>query len=60
MESSKGQTNALESVVVGGAKEILGCSSKTCNEPVRGDVCLEALKSRRDKVVVQVSNNALG
>ena len=34
---------------MGGAKEILGCSSKTCNEAVRGDMGLETLKSRRDK-----------
>ena len=48
-ESNKGQTNALESVVFEGAKKILGCSSKTCNEAVRGDMGLETLKSRRDK-----------
>ena len=48
-ESSKGQTNALESVVLGGAKNILGCSSKTCNEAVRRDMGLETLKSCRDK-----------
>ena len=48
-ESNKGQTNALESVVLGGAKNILGCSSKTCNEAVRGDMGLETLQSRRDK-----------
>ena len=32
-----------------GAKRILGCSSKTCNEAVRGDMGLETLKSCRDK-----------
>ena len=47
--NNKGQTNALESVVLGGAKKILGCSSKTCNEAVRGDMGLETLRSRRDK-----------
>ena len=31
-----GQTNALESVVLVGVKKSLGCSSKTCNEAVRG------------------------
>ena len=36
-ESNKGQTNALECVALGGAKKSLGCSSKTCNEAVRGD-----------------------
>ena len=30
------------------AKKILGCSSKTCNEAVRGDMGLESLKARRD------------
>ena len=34
---------------MGGAKNILGCSSKTCNEAVRGDMGLETLKSRKDK-----------
>ena len=28
--------NVLEFVMLGGAKLILGCSSKTCNEAVRG------------------------
>ena len=40
-ESCKGQTNALESAVLGGAKKILGCSSKTCNDAVREDTGLE-------------------
>ena len=44
-EGNKGQTNALESVVLGGGKKIRGCSSKTCNEAVRGDMGLETLKS---------------
>ena len=34
---------------MGGGKKILGCSSKTCNEAVRGDMGLETLKSRSDK-----------
>ena len=59
-ESNKGQTNALESVVLRGGKKILGCSSKTCNEAVRGDMGLETLKSRRVKMAVQVSNSASG
>ena len=33
----------------GAAKKILGCSSKTCNEAVRGDMGLESLKGRRDR-----------
>ena len=35
-EGNKSQTAALESVMLGGAKRILGCCSKTCNEAVRG------------------------
>ena len=41
--------NALESIILRGAKKILGCSSKTCNEAVRGDMGLETLKGRRDR-----------
>ena len=63
-ESNKGLTNALESVVWGEPKKILGCSSKTCNKAVRRDIGLDMLKSRRDKaklkIVVQISNNASG
>ena len=39
-EGNKNQAAALESVLLGGAKCILGCSSKTCNEAVRGDMGL--------------------
>ena len=39
----------MESTILGGAKRILGCSSNTFNEAVRGDVGLETLKSRRDR-----------
>ena len=31
----RGRQNALESTLLEGAKKILGCSSKTCNEAVR-------------------------
>ena len=48
-EGNKCQAAALESVMLGGAKRILGCSSKTCNEAVRGDMGLETLQGRRDK-----------
>ena len=34
---------------VGGGKRILACSSKTCNEAVRGDMGLETLQGCRDK-----------
>ena len=39
-EANKTQAAALESVMLGGVKRILGCSSKTCNEAVRGDMGL--------------------
>ena len=45
----EGKAAALESVMLGGAKRILGCSSKTCNEAVREDMGLETLQGRRDK-----------
>ena len=35
--------------MIGGAKHILGCSSRTCNEAVRGDMGLDSLQGRRDK-----------
>ena len=53
-EGNKSQTAALESVMLGGAKRILGCSSKTCNEAVRGDIGLETLQGRRDKSKLKV------
>ena len=34
-EDNKGQVAGLESIILEGAKRILGCSSKTCNEAVR-------------------------
>ena len=40
---------SLESIMLGGAKRVLGCSSKTCNEAVWGDMGLEVLQGRRDK-----------
>ena len=45
MEGNKSQAPVLESVMLSGAKRILGCSSKTCNEAVRG----ETLQGGRDK-----------
>ena len=47
-EGNKAQAAALESVMTG-AKRNLGCSSRTCNEPVRGDMGLGSLQGRRDK-----------
>ena len=40
--------------MLGGAKRILGCSSKTCNEAVRGDMGLITLQGRRDKVMLNL------
>ena len=40
--------------MLGGAKRILGCSSNTCNEAVRGDMGLETLQGRRDKSKLKV------
>ena len=48
-DCNKSQAGALESILLWGAKKILGCSSKTCNEAVWGDMGLETLKSRRDR-----------
>ena len=36
--------------MLGGAKRILGCSSRTCNEAVRGDMGLEYLQGHRDRI----------
>ena len=48
-EGNKSQAASLESIILDGAKRILGCSSKTCNEAVRGDMGLDTLQSRRDR-----------
>ena len=49
-EGNKSQAGSLESIILDGAKRILGCSSKTCsNEAVRGDMGLGTLQSRRDR-----------
>ena len=45
-EGNKSQVDPLKSIILGGAKRILGCS---CNEAVRGDMGLETLKSRSDR-----------
>ena len=39
----------MESIILDGAKRILGCSSKTCNKAVRGDMGLDTLQSHRDR-----------
>ena len=48
-EGNKSQAGSLESIILDGAKQILGCFSKTCNEAVRGDVGLDTLQSCRDR-----------
>ena len=53
-EANKAQAAALESVVLGEAKHILGCSSRTCNGAVRGDMGLESLQGCRDKAKFKV------
>ena len=45
-EGNKAQAAA---VMTGGAKRILGCSLRTCDEAVRGDMGLDSLQGRRDK-----------
>ena len=48
-EGNKSQAAALESVLLGGGKRILGSSSKACNEAVRGDLGIDKLHGRRLK-----------
>ena len=47
--SNKSQAASLESIMLGGAKRVLGCSSKTSNEAIWGDMGMEFLQGRRDK-----------
>ena len=49
-EGNKNQAGSLESIILDGAKRIFGCSSKTCNEAVRGDMGLDTLQSHRARV----------
>ena len=53
-EGNKSQAGSLESIILDGAKRILGCSSKTCNEAVRGDMGLATLQSRRDRAKLKL------
>ena len=48
-EGNKSQAASLESIMLGGAKRVLGCSSQTSNEAIWGDMGLEFLQGRRDK-----------
>ena len=54
-EGIKAKATALESVMIGGAKRILGCSSRSCIEAVRGDMGLDSLQHRRDKAKLMVA-----
>ena len=53
-EGNKTQAATLESVMFGGAKHILGCSSETCNEAVRGDM---GRRQRKDDLFVALDVN---
>ena len=48
-EGNKSQAASPESIMLGGAKRVLGCSSKTSNKAIWGDMGLEFLQGRRDK-----------
>ena len=48
-EGNKSQEGSLESIILDGAMRILGFSSKTCNEAVRGDMVLDTLQRRWDR-----------
>ena len=50
---NKSKAGSLESIILDGAKRILGCSSKTCNEAVREDMGLDIFQSRRDRAMLK-------
>ena len=52
-DCSKSQARELDSILFREANKILGCSSKTCNEAVWGDMGSDTLKSERDRVKVK-------
>ena len=49
--------NNSEAIILGGAEKILGCSSKTCNKAVRGDMGLDTLSGRRDRAKLKWWHN---
>ena len=51
-EGNKCQAGSLESIILDGAKRILGCFSRTCNEAVRKDMGLDTLQSRWDRATL--------
>ena len=50
----RGRQILWESIILDGAKRIIDCSSKTCNEAVRGDMDLDTLQSRRDRAKLKL------
>ena len=46
--TNKCQAKALESIQLCACKYILGCSGRTCDEPVHADLGLTTLRYRRD------------
>ena len=48
-EGNKCQAASLESIMLEGAKHVLGCKSKTSNKAIWGDMGLEFLQGRLDK-----------
>ena len=56
-DCNKDQASALEAIILGGAKKILGCSSKTYNEAVRGDIYIYTEYSRRDRAKLKSWHN---
>ena len=53
-EGNKSQAGSLESIIFDGAKRILVCSSKTCNEAGRGDIGLDTMQSHRDRAKLKL------
>ena len=53
-KGNKSQAGSLESIILIGAKWILGYSSKTCKEAVRGDLGLDTLQRRRDRAKLKL------
>ena len=48
-DCNKSQAIALQSVTIGCARKMLGCSSETCNKAIRWDMVSDTLRSCRDK-----------
>ena len=48
-DGNMSQAASLESIMLGGDKRVIGCSSKTSNEAIWRDMVLEFLQGRRDK-----------